>query len=121
MKLKEIFKITWVPVVFASLCCVSPIILVLFGLGTVTVASSLADTLYGGNKWWFRALGLALLAISVILYYRRKGVCTLDQAKKHRNEIINTTLMVLIGGVLGYVFFLYVVVHYIGVWLDIWA
>jgi hypothetical protein len=29
-------------------------------------------------------------------------------------------LSTLIAGVLGYLFFLYVVVHYAGVWLHIW-
>lgn len=120
MKLKEILKIVWLPVVGASLCCLSSVVVVLFGLGTVTFASSLADTLYGEYKWVFRSAGLLLLAISIFLYYRKKGVCTLDQAKKRRNEIINTVILSLITAVAGYFFFLYVVVHYIGVWLDLW-
>jgi len=120
MKLKEILKITWAPVVAASLCCLSPVILVLFGLGTVSFGSSLADTLYGDNKWIFRGVGLALLALSLFLYYRKKGVCTLDQAKKRKNEIINTILITLIGAVIGYIVFLYVIVHFAGVWLGLW-
>lgn len=121
MKLREILRLTWLPVVGASLCCLSPIVLVLFGLSTVTFASSLADTFYGEYKWVFRAAGLVLLLISITLYYRKKGVCTLDQAKKHKNEILNTVILALIGGVLGYLFFLYIVVHYIGVWLQLWS
>lgn len=121
MKIKEVLRITGIPVVAASLCCLSPIILVLFGLGTVSFASTLADTLYGDYKWVFRGIGLLLLAISLFLYFRKRGVCTLDQAKKRRNEIINTILVALVAGVIGYIFFLYVVVHYIGVWFNIWA
>ena len=121
MKIKELIKVARLPVVFASLCCLSPLVLVLFGLSTVAFASSLADTLYGDYKWIFRALGLILLLISVIVYFRKqKGICTIDQAKKRKREIINTTLLVLITGVLGYIFFLYVVVHYGGVFLGIW-
>lgn len=57
----------------------------------------------------------------LVMYFRReKGICTIDQAKKKRREIINTTLLVLIVGVLGYVIWLYGVVEIIGVWLGLW-
>ena len=121
MKLKEIFKLTWIPVVGASLCCLSPVIIVVFGLGSAAFASSLADTLYGDYKWIFRIGGLFLLFLSVFYYFRKKEVCTLDQAIRHKNEIINTLLITLFAGIAGYIFFLYVVVHYVGVWLDLWA
>ena len=121
MKLKNLFKVTGLPVVAASLCCLTPIVLVFFGLATVSFAGSLSDLLYGQYKWIFRALGLILLAISIIIYFRRqKGICAIDEAKKRHREIINTTLLFLIVGVLGYIFFLYVVVHYAGVFFDIW-
>lgn len=120
MKLKEIFKVSALPVLFASLCCLSPVILVLLGVSTVTFAASLSDALYGEYKWVFRGVGLVVLAISIVMYLRRQGVCTFDQAKRERNRIINLVVTTLIAGVLGYVFFLYVVVHYLGVWLNIW-
>lgn len=120
--LKEVFKISSLPVVFASLCCLSPIILVLLGLSTASFASSLADTLYGDYAWYFRGAGIVLLAIAIIYYLRRtKGICTLDDAKKRRNEIINIVALSLIVAVIGYVFFLYVVLHYVGVFLNLWT
>lgn len=122
MKFKEVLKVTGLPVIFASLCCLSPLILVMLGLSTVSFASSLADTFYGEYKWVFRGVGLLFLILTLIMYFRRqKGICTLDEAKKRRQEIINTVLVSLIAGVIGYVFFLYVVVHYAGVFLNIWA
>lgn len=119
--LKEAVRFSALPVVFASLCCLSPIILVLLGLSTVSFASSLADILYGDYAWYFRGTGFVLLAVAIIYYLRRtKGICTLDDAKKRRNEIINVVLLFLIVAVIGYVFFLYVVLHYIGVFLKLW-
>jgi heme exporter protein D len=119
--LKDIFKISSIPVLFASLCCLSPVILVLVGVSTVSFASSLADTLYGDYKWVFRGIGLLALVVAVTVYLRRtKGICTFDEAKRRRNEIINIVAMTLIAGIVGYVFFLYVVVHYIGVFLNLW-
>jgi len=121
MKIRDMFHIVGIPVVAASLCCLSPVILVLLGLGTASFAGSLADTLYGSYKWVFRIIGLILLGLSLILYFRKKGVCTLDQVKRRRNETINTILIALIAAVGGYFFFLYVVVEYIGMWMGIWA
>ncbi len=119
--LKEIFKISSIPVVIASLCCLSPIILVLLGVGSVTFASSLTDSLYGEYKWYFRLAGVLAMAVSLLFYFRRtKGVCTIDEAIRRRNEIINTVALTVIAGVAGYMFFLYVVLHYIGVFLNIW-
>ena len=119
-RLRDLLRIVGLPVVMASLCCLSPVILVLLGISTVTAAGSLADTLYGDYKWVFRGVGLLALALSLLLYFRRRGVCTLDQAKRRRNEILNTALLALIAGVAGYAFFLYVVVEYVGVWLGVW-
>lgn len=121
-KIKEILKITSIPVFLASLCCLSPIILVLLGVSTISFAGSLTDVLYGQYKWIFRIFGILALFGSLAFYlYRKKGVCTIDEVKKRRNEIINYVALSLVAGVLGYMFFLYVVVHYIGVWLNIWG
>lgn len=118
----NIFKITWFPVFVASLCCLAPVILVLFGLSTVAFAASLSDILYGQHKWWFRLVGLLLLAASFVIYLRRsKGICTIDQAKQRRTEIINLALIVFSVGVIGYILWLYVVVEIIGYVLGIWS
>ena len=118
---KKYLKITGLPVLFAGLCCLSPIIILLLGLGSVGFASSLADTLYGDFKWYFRLGGLIIIAIALILYFHDRGVCTLDEVKRRHNEILNTTLIAITIGVLGYIFWLYVVVHSWGVWLGLWA
>lgn len=119
--LKSILKITGIPVIVASLCCLTPVVLVFFGLGSVSIAVSLADTLYGTYRWAFRITGLILLGLSLIWYLRReKGICTLDEAKRRRNEILNIVGITLIVGVIGYFLWLYVVVEYAGKWLNIW-
>lgn len=122
MNVKDVLKISSVPVVIASLCCLSPVILVLLGLGTVSFGASLADTLYEGYKWYFRTAGMVALLISLVLYLRRtKGICTIDEAKRRRNEIINIVALTVVAGVVGYLVFLYVIVHYVGVFLNLWS
>jgi len=121
-RIKEFLKISSIPVLIASLCCLSPVILVLLGISTVSFASSLADTLYGEYKWAFRVVGLVALLGSLTFYLRRKvGICTLDDVVRRRNEVINYVALTIVAGVLGYLFFLYVVVHYVGVWLSLWV
>lgn len=118
---KELFNITWFPVVIASLCCLAPVILVLFGLSTVAFAASLSDVLYGQYKWWFRLVGLLLLIISFVIYLRRsKGICTIDQVRQRRQEIINLAYLISSVGVIGYILWLYVGVEIIGYLLGIW-
>lgn len=119
---KELLKITWLPVLVASLCCFGPVILVMFGLSTVAFAASLSNVLYGQYDWAFRLAGLAFLTATVVLYLRRKrGVCTLDDVRRRRREVINIVLVLLIAAVLGYIFWLYVVVEILGMLLGIWG
>lgn len=121
MDIKAVFKISSLPVVVASLGCLSPVILVLLGVSTISFASSLADTFYGEYKWYFRLAGLVcLLGVLFFYFYRSKGICTIDEAVRRRNEIINLVALTLIAGVVGYISFLYVVVHYTGVFLNLW-
>ncbi|HEU4677789.1 MAG TPA: hypothetical protein VFS75_03685 [Candidatus Paceibacterota bacterium] len=122
MGLKELLKISGIPVLLASLCCLSPIVLVLLGVSTVSFASTLSDVLYADFKWAFRLVGLLALALSILYYLRRtRGICTLDDARRRRNEVLNYVAFSLIACVLGYLFFLYIVVHYVGLWLALWV
>jgi len=51
----------------AGLCCVPSMIMVLFGLSTVSAAASLSYNLYSGYVWAFR--GVAFLALMAGLFY----------------------------------------------------
>lgn len=119
-KIKDVLKVISVPVIGASLCCLSPLLLFVLGFGSLTFAASLTDVFYGQWKWAFRGFGLLLLIIFLILHFRKQGICTLDAAKRNRNKIINMVLISLFVGIVGYAFFLYVVVHYWGVYLNLW-
>ena len=122
MRIKEVLKVISAPIALASLCCLTPLVLVVIGISSVSFATSLSNNLYGNYKWVFRALGLLGLIISLVIYIRKsKRICTLDEAKRRRNEIINIVSLVFISAVLGYIFFLYVVVHYAGLPFNIWS
>jgi hypothetical protein len=108
--------------VFAGLCCFPPIVLVIFGLAGVAFANDLGNVLYGEYRWAFRAMTLLLLALGLFFYFRRSGVCTLDQARRERNRILNVSLLVLVTGTGIYIFWTYFVLHYWGIAVGLpWA
>lgn len=121
MQFKEVLKLASFPVLIASLCCLSPLILVMLGLSSVGFAASLTDTFYGEYKWYFRLAGLLALLGAYLVYLRKQGVCTLDQVKRERRRILNELILLASLGVVGYILFLYVFVEYLGRWLHIWG
>ena len=108
--------------VIGGLCCVTPVVLVMLGLATVSVAADLGNALYGEYRWIFRAAALAFLGAALVVYFRRRGICTLDQARRERTRIINTTLVVLTAAIGIYIFWTYIAVHYWGIAVGLpWA
>lgn len=118
--IKEIFKLSAPAVFIASLCCLAPIIIVLFGLGSLSFAIALTNVLDNQYRWAFILIGLLVMGISLVKYFRNRGVCTIDQAKKHRTEIINKVLLVLFVSVVTYIIFFFGILGYIGRILLLW-
>lgn len=109
-------------VVVASLCCLTPVVLVLFGLASISTALSLDDRLYGHYGWVFRLAALVLLALALIVYFRRRGVCTLDEARRQRNRIINVTLLTVVFAVAAYIAVMFIALEYGGAAVGLpWA
>ena len=113
-------KLTAFPATVASLCCLSPIILLSLGIVSVSTASELADVLYGEYRWAFRGAGLAALIVFVVSYFRKKGICTLDDAGRRKNEVVNVLLLSFFTAVVLYIVFLYGIVEIIGEFLSVW-
>ncbi len=109
----------------ASMCCFPSVVLVMFGLASVSSAAALSNDLYWGTNGmgWFRptllALSVVLLGIGVVMYFRRDGICTLDDVKRHRNRVINTSLLAFTVATLLYLVFNYVVLTEVGIAVDL--
>lgn len=102
--------------VVASLCCLPSVVIVLLGLASVSTAAALSDRLYwGATRYVLYAVSLALAVGGLVIYFRRRGVCTLDAARRERNRIVNLSLLVLVGGVLTYLVWNYVILDLIGI------
>ncbi len=112
---KGFFLISLLAGLLAGLCCFTPIVIVLLGLATLSAATSLGNVLYGNYAWYFRAGALVFLALALWFYFRRQGICTLNQARRQRNRIINTSLLALIFAIGVYIVWTYIIVQYWGI------
>ena len=122
---KSLVKLISTSTIIASMCCLPSVVLVLFGLASVSSAAALSDTLYWGGEGyeWFRPTMLAIASLSIILglfiYFRNRGICTFDDVKRQRRKVINTSLLVLIVAYLSYLVFNYVILTEIGILLGL--
>lgn len=118
---KILKKVAPVTAFIGGLCCFTPVVLVLLGLGSVAYAASLSDLLYGSYKWVFRGVALLLLLSTLAWYfYKKENVCSIDEFKRKRRKIINFTLLTLVVAIIIYIVWLYVIVELIGLFLGIW-
>lgn len=119
--LKALWKYIVGSSLIASMCCLPSVVIVMFGLATVSAGAALSDTLYwGGDGFgWFRNtmlfLALTIVVIGLILFFRNQGICSLDEAKRNRRKIINTSLSVLIVSYTLYLLFNYVILTELGI------
>ena len=109
----------------ATMCCLPSVVLVLFGLSSVSSAAALSDTLYwGGEGWgWFRptllTVSAACLVAGLVIHFRRDGICSLDDAVRERRRVINTSLTAIFTAVTLYLVVNYVLLTEIGIALGL--
>ena len=122
---KSLIKLISTSTIIASMCCLPSVVLVLFGIASVSTAAALSDTLYWGGEGydWFRPTMLAIATLSVIIglvvYFRNRGICTFDDVKRQRRKVINTSLLVLITAYVSYLIFNYVILTEVGILLGL--
>lgn len=63
-------------------CCITPAALALLGLGTVSFAISLGNTLYDEYGWYFRLAGLSVAVAGVIMVLRTRKSCSLGGVRQ---------------------------------------
>jgi len=118
---KSLIKLVSTSTIIASMCCLPSVVMIMFGFASVSSAAALSDTLYWGtgSYWWFRPtmLGLASLfvIIGLVMYFRNRGICTLDDVKKQRRKFVNTSLLVIVIAYFMYLLFNYVILTEIGI------
>lgn len=122
--------------VAASLCCLTPVVLVMITAGLTAIFGpqifgaasqgeltqrihNWTDLWYDDHKWAFRIGGLACIGLGLVVFFRRRGVCTLQAARRQRNRIINMTLLTVLLAAGVYWFWNYTILHHWGVWVGL--
>ena len=69
------------------------------------------------NRW----LKSDFINLIISKIYKKESVCTIDDFKKKRRKMINFIAIGVIGAILAYFFWLYVIVELLGILLGIWS
>ena len=114
---KSLWKVIMGGGLMASMCCLPAVVWVLFaGSSAIIAADTLSNDLYfGWVRWALYCVAAIMVIVGLVIYYRSQGICTLDEAKNHRNRIINTSLMVITATILFYLVFNYVILELLGI------
>ena len=121
---KSLWKVIGLGAVAASMCCLPSVVWVLFaGSSAIIAADQLSNNLYFGiARPIIYVIAIAMVGAGLVIHFRSRGVCTLDQAKKERRRIINTTLAVLTATFVIYFIWNYIILELIGIALGLpWA
>jgi len=113
----ELAPLVGISAIISSLCCLPSVIWVLFaGSSAIVAADSLSNELYYSSfRYLLYSISFVLLIVGVILFFRNKGICTLNDAKKNKNRIINTTLMVFSLSIVVYLIWNFIVLEILGI------
>lgn len=113
----ELAPLVGISAIISSLCCLPSVIWVLFaGSSAIVAADSLSNELYYSSfRYLLYSISFVLLMAGVILFFRNKGICTLNDAKKNKNRIINTTLMAFSLSIVVYLIWNFVVLELLGI------
>ncbi len=107
--------------VTASMCCLPSVIWVLFaGSSAIVAADNLSNNLYYS---WVRfalyIISLAMISIGLVMYFRNRGVCSLDDLQRNRRRVFNTSLAVFTASVATYLVWNFVILEVIGLALGL--
>ena len=105
-----------VSAVISSLCCLPSVIWVLFaGYSAIVAADSLSNNLYYSPfRYLLYLISTLFLLAGLILFFKKKGICTLNDAKKNQRYVINTSLAVFTITIIVYLIWNYLILEVIG-------
>ena len=103
--------------VTASMCCLPSVIWVLFaGSSAIVAADQLSNNLYySWVRYALYAVSLSMVAIGLVIYFRKRGVCSLDDVKRERRRVVNTSLAVFTASIIAYLFWNFVILEILGI------
>ncbi len=118
---KSLASIVWIPAFAASMCCFPSVVWVFFaGSSAIVAADQLSNDLYySWVRYALYAVSMGMVAAGLVIHFRNRGVCTLDQVRRERRRIVNTSLAVFTASVTLYMVWNYVILEIIGIALGL--
>ena len=111
---RPLFSLVGLSALTASMCCLPSVIWVLFaGSSAIVAADSLSNNLY--YSWVrFALYGISGLMVTVglIVYFRNRGICSIEDAKKNSTKIVNVSLAVFTASIIVYLIWNFVILEY---------
>ena len=114
---RPLAKLVAASAVTASLCCLPSVIWVMFAGSTAIVAADQLsnDLYYSWVRFALYGVSFIMLAYGLVLYFRNQGVCTLDDAKRERRKVVNTSLAVFTAAIITYLVWNFVILEIVGI------
>ena len=114
---RPLFSLVGLSALTASMCCLPSVIWVLFaGSSAIVAADSLSNNLY--YSWVrFALYGVSGLMVTVglIVYFRNRGICSIEDAKKNSTKIVNVSLAVFTASIIVYLIWNFVILEIVGI------
>tara|TARA_B100000214_G_C23728738_1_gene517784 strand:- start:135 stop:539 length:405 start_codon:yes stop_codon:yes gene_type:complete len=114
---RPLFSLVGLSALTASMCCLPSVIWVLFaGSSAIVAADSLSNNLY--YSWVrFALYGISGLMVTVglIVYFRNRGICSIEDAKKNSTKIVNVSLAVFTASIIVYLIWNFVILEIVGI------
>ena len=99
-------KLSLLPAFFAAGCCAIVPTMVIFGF-------AMGETAFVQYRWWFMVLGMIVLVISLVLYFRKEGIRTwADPVRERKKVVFVSAYTVLLTGLI-YAAMIYFVTPYL--------
>ena len=114
---RPLFSLVGLSALTASMCCLPSVIWVLFaGSSAIVAADSLSNNLY--YSWVrFALYGISGLMVTVglIVYFRNRGICSIEDAIKNSTKIVNVSLAVFTASIIVYLIWNFVILEIVGI------
>ena len=114
---RPLFSLVGLSAITASMCCLPSVIWVLFaGSSAIVAADSLSNNLY--YSWVrFALYGVSgmMITFGLIIYFRNRGICSIEDAKKNSTRIVNISLAVFTASVIVYLIWNFVILEIVGI------
>jgi len=118
---KHLAYVSGLSALTASMCCLPSVIWVFFGGSSAIIAADKLsnDLYYSWVRFALYCLSFAMMSIGLVIFFRNRGICTIDDAKRERRRIVNTSLAVITITLLTYLLWNYVILEIIGIKLGL--